>query len=157
MKLVYIAVFLMSDSHYCWIPTLWFLGSDQHIHCFVVLYKCHVVRHIHCFVVLHKCHEVQHTSMQECWRTVTVGSSNTIYHLHAYVSRWIYPGTSYTASYTPVALRWRFRSSAYTLMTLYRNGVNCPPCLIPCEHRNVIDNELYKLGYFQFSIYRHIL
>ena len=40
---------------------------------------------------------------------------------------------------TPVAWRWWFRASVYTL---YNNGDNCPICLIQFEQWNVIDTKL---------------
>ena len=109
-----------------------------------------------------QCHEVQYkhdipirgSEEQLLWVQVTP------YHPHNWV---IIPGTSWVpgrrgigevrviiAPYT-CCLEVRIRSSVYTL---YSNGANCPPCLIPFEQQNVIDNELAHHTINSCSLYQ---
>ena len=112
----------ISEPDSCWVPTLWFLWSDQHTYCF----HCVEYNVMRCRICV--------TYLQECLKSSYRGCNNTAYHQH----NWVNLPRHILSRILHLLL------GGDCLCTLYSNGDNCPQCLIPFEHRNVIDNELLR-------------
>ena len=128
---------IISEPNSCWVPTLWLLWSNQHTYCFRCV-VCNVTRFSICTTYLQKCLK---SSYRGCKYQNIIS-----------ITQWIYPGTSYIAPYTSCT---EVRVKVISVQ-LCSNCDNWPPCLIPFEQRNVIDNELPRRTINSCSLYLKI-
>ena len=74
------------------------------------------------------------------------------YMKYAFAWKFSFPG-KWERNFPFLFLSWHTPGKKYTL---YNNGDNCPPCLIPFAQRNVIDNELPHRTINSCSLYQTI-